>query len=151
MSKRTTTWPRAALAVLVGALVCCVAIIAVFAFQYRGAFGVFTEADWLQLVHDLRGWAADYASGLALAIGLWAVLRAENRNSLLWATVIGAFAMVAAPQVFAILYVLTLPIPIDWGVIATTAVRRAALPLTTGALAGAMMWRIAYGRSSRLA
>jgi hypothetical protein len=151
VSQRATTWPRAALAVLAGALVCCVVIAAVFALRYRGAFGVFTEEDWLQLAPDVRGWAVDYALGLALAVGLWAVLSAEQRNSFIWAVAIGAFAMVAAPQVLAVLYVLTLPIPIDWGVMATSAVRRAALPLATGATAGSVMWRIAYGGPSRLA
>lgn len=126
---------------------CSVVVVSVFALRYRGAFGVFTVDDWMQLAPDLRGWLIDYGFGLALALGAWAVLLAERRSTLIWAIGTGAVAMCLAPQILAVLCVLTLPIPIDWGVFAAGVLRRAALPLATGAFVGASMWRIAYGGS----
>ncbi len=105
----------------------------------------------MALAPDLRGWLIDYALGLGFSIGLWAVLRAERRVGLVLATVIGAIAMVVAPQINAVIYVLGLGIPIDWGLTLQGAVRRAGLPLAAGAVAGALMWRIAYSGAARLA
>lgn len=142
---------RAVAAVFTGALVCCAFIAGHFALSYRGAFGVFTIEDWSQLLPEVRGWMIDYALGLALGIGLWAVLSAERRNSLAWAVGVGALSVFVAPQINAALYVMTLPIPIDWWAMMETAWRRAALPLLVGAVAGAVMWRIAYSAAPRLA
>lgn len=105
----------------------------------------------MALAPDLRGWLIDYALGLGLGVGLWAVLRAEQRGGLWLAAGIGAFAMVIAPQINAVIYILQLGIPIDWGLTLQGAVRRAGLPLAAGAVAGAAMWRIAYGGAARLA
>lgn len=105
----------------------------------------------MALAPDLRGWLIDYALGLGLGVGLWAVLRAEQRGGLWLAAGIGAFAMVIAPQINPVIYILQLGIPIDWGLTLQGAVRRACLPLAAGAVAGAAMWRIAYGGAARLA
>lgn len=145
------TASRFALAVLAGAIVCCGFIAIHFALRYWGAVGVFTADDWMTLAPDLRGWLIDYALGLGLGIGLWAVLRAERRGGFLFATGIGAVAMVVAPQINAVIYILGLGIPIDWGLTLRGAVSRAGLPLAAGAVAGALMWRIAYGGAARLA
>jgi hypothetical protein len=145
------TQARAVAAVLTGALVCCAFIAGYFALRYRGAFGVFTVEDWTQLLPEVRGWVIDYALGLALGIGMWAVLSAERRNGLAWAVGAGALSMFVAPQIIAVLYVMSLPIPIDWGGMMESALRRAALPLLVGAVAGAIMWRVAYGGRVRLA
>lgn len=142
---------RFAFAILVGVVVCCAFVAAHFALRYWGAVGVFTADDWMALAPDLRGWLIDYALGLGLGIGLWAVLRAERRGGLWLAPGIGAFAMVVAPQINAVIYILQLGIPIDWGLTLQGAVRRAGLPLAAGAVAGAAMWRIAYRGAARLA
>lgn len=151
MTPEKTSFGRAGLAVVVGGLVCCAFITATFALRYRGAFGVFTAEDWAQILPEVRGWVIDYALGLGLGIGLWAALRAERLNNLVLAIVVGALAMFVAPQINAALYVMTLPIPIDWGAMVQGALRRAALPLFVGAIAGAVMWRIAYDDAARLA
>lgn len=151
MTPSATTAARLVLAVLVGALVCCVFIAGNFALRYWGAIGVFTIDDWIALAPDVRGWLFDYALGLGLAVGLWAVFRAERRGGLALAAGIGAVAMFVAPQINAVIYVLGLGIPIDWGLTLRGALARAALPLIAGAVAGAVMWRIAYGGAARLA
>ncbi|MBX3428508.1 MAG: hypothetical protein KF779_02875 [Hyphomonadaceae bacterium] len=145
------TAARFALAVLAGAIVCCAFIVVQFASRYWGAVGVFTADDWMALAPDVRGGLIDYALGLGFGIGLWAVLRAERGGGLLVAMGIGAIAMVVAPQINAVIYVLGLGVPIDWGLMLQGAVRRAGLPLAAGAAAGAVMWRIAYGGAARLA
>lgn len=151
MTQGVTTAARFGLAVVAGALVCCVFIVGNFALRYWGAVGVFTADDWIALAPDIRGWLIDYALGLGLGAGLWAVLRAERRGGLVLATAIGAGAMFIAPQINAVIYILGLGIPIDWGVTLRGALSRAALPLVAGAVAGAVMWRIAYGGAARLA
>lgn len=145
------TSARFALAVLAGAIVCCAFIALNFSLRYWGAVGVFTADDWMTLAPDLRGWLIDYALGLGLGIGLWAVFRAERWGGLWLAVSVGAIAMVIAPQINAVIYILGLGIPIDWGLTLQGAVRRAGLPLAAGAVAGAVMWRIAYGGAARLA
>jgi hypothetical protein len=132
------------LALLAGAIVCCFFVAGAFALRYRGAIGVFTAEDWVSLLPDVRGWVIDYALGLGLGVGLWGVLRAERRGGLPLAVVVGALTMFVAPQVNAVLHLLSLPIPIDWGLTVQSALQRAALPLIAGAVAGGVMWRIAY-------
>lgn len=145
MRRVSTTWPRAVIAIIVGALICCTFVAAVFAFRYWAAVDVFTFEDWVALTPDVRGWLIDSALGLGFGIGLWAVVHAERRGGIVLASLIGALAMFVAPQINAVFYMLDLAIPIDWWLTLETALARAPLPLVTGAVVGSVMWRIAYG------
>jgi hypothetical protein len=150
VTRSSTTWPRAVLAVLVGVLVCCAVIASNFALRYWGAVEVFTTEDWAALLPDLRGWLIDYILGLSFGVGLWAVQRGERLGGVWRAAGIGALAMFVAPQINAIFYMLTIGIPINWSLTLGSMLSRAPLPLVVGVVVGVIMWRIAYGGASRL-
>lgn len=119
--------------------------------RYWGAVGIFTADDWRALLPDFLGWLIDCALGLGFGIGLWAVQRSDQLGGAWRAAGVGAFAMFIAPQINAIVYMLGIGIPINWALTVSSALSRAPLPLTMGAVAGVVMWRIAYGRAARLA